>query len=156
MDALFQTALSFRELIVRKIEKCDDELLDQVPEGFNNTIRWQIAHLIATPALLTYRLTGQESPLVNQEFLGSVCKGTCHESYSLNEDYGTPHLLEFLIETTKQLQRDYKNLKKTEFKPYETSTGFMIKDLDSAIAFSNVHDGIHIGQIGLYLKLLNT
>jgi len=155
MDFLFQTALSYRMQLVNLVEDLEDELLDEVPKGFRNNIRWNLAHLVVTPHLLTYGLLQQANPLLSPEFARSAAKGTNHENFSLNEDYGKKHLLEFIVEIVKQLQRDFKDLSKHKFKPYETSTGLVLKDLVTAISYSNIHDGIHIGTVSSMLKVLN-
>ncbi len=147
MDHLFQSALAFRGLLVKRIEPCTDEQLDAIAPGFKNTVRWQLAHMIVTPALLTYKLVGEEAPMISDDFVGSARKGTNQDNFSINEDYGKEHLLEYLIETTKQLQRDAKGLNKKTFQAYETSTGLVLKDLQTAIAYSNIHDGVHFGRI---------
>jgi hypothetical protein len=107
-----------------------------------------------TPGLLTYRLVGKDIPLLSEEFIDSCKKGSQPDDFSLNEDYSKKHLCELLIETVKQSQRDYEELSKETFKPYETSTGFVIQDLASAFAFSNIHDGLHIGTIKMLKKVI--
>lgn len=154
MEQLFQAILSYRIRFSSFIEKAGDAKLDIVPPGFISTVRWHLAHLVASQSFLTYGLTQQPSPLVSEEFIASARKGTTQEDFSVNEDYGTRHLLEFLIETTKQLQRDFKTLKKHDFSDFETSTGLMLRNLDSALAFSAVHDGVHMGQIHAMLRVL--
>ena len=52
------------------------------------------------------------------------------------------------------MQRDAKELSKQEFKPFETVTGHIVKDLESAIAFTIGHDGIHSGTIDSMLVVL--
>jgi hypothetical protein len=156
MDHLFSTALTFRNMLVSGIDKMDDELLDLTPEGYNNNIRWNLAHLVVTPGLLTYRLVGKDIPLLSVEFIDSCKKGSQPDDFSLNEDYSKKHLCELLIETVKQSQRDFEELFKETFKPYETSTGFVIQDLPSALSFSNIHDGMHIGSIRMLKKIIET
>jgi hypothetical protein len=153
MEALFSTALTFRQALVKKVAGLDDGTLDFIPEGFNNSIRWNLAHLIVTPCLLTYKLTGQEPPLISGDFINSARKGTKPSNLSLIEDFGLKHLCELIIEVPKQIHRDYSDLKHEEFKAYETSTGFMMQTIDDAIAYSNIHDGIHLGTISAIQKL---
>ena len=64
IETLFQTSISFRTYLVDKLSSLDDETLDATPEGFETSIRWNVAHMIATPVLLTYELVGQTSPFV--------------------------------------------------------------------------------------------
>jgi hypothetical protein len=154
MDHLFAPNLAFRQNLVQKLEALDPELIDIVPEGYNNNIRWHVAHLVVTPALLTYRLAGVEIPLISQGFIESAKKGSNHDDFSLNEDFGLPHLCELLIETVKQTQRDFEMLQEQGFESYETSNGFILDNLTSALAFSNVHDGIHIGAINAMLRAI--
>lgn len=153
MEALFSTALTFREALIRKVEALEDDALDFIPEGFNNSIRWNLSHLVVTPCLLTYGLTDEEPPLISSDFIKSARKGSCPNDFSLIEDYGIKHICELLVEVPKRIQRDYEDLKNKEFKAYETSTGFMMQNLDEAIAYSNIHDGIHFGVVTAIIKL---
>lgn len=152
METLFSTALSFRNVLSEKLTLLDDGTLDTIPDGFEASIRWHVAHMIVTPLLVTYERVGVTCPLVSQEFLTSARSGTSHENFSLNEDYGIKHLSEFLIETIKQLQRDVKDLEQNPYESYESSMGYLIKDMPSALAYSVIHDGIHIGMIRSILK----
>lgn len=154
MESLFQTALAFRQHLVTQIEKMDEDLFNVIPEGHNNNIRWHLAHLVVTQPLLTYKLAGMEIPHLSSEFIDSARKGSNPEDFSLNEDFSTAHLCELLVEMVKQTQRDLDELSKAEFTPYETSIGFVIKDVESALSFSNIHDGIHMGNIYTMRKLL--
>lgn len=156
MDFLFSTVLAYRQMLVNAILQMDDETLDAIPDGFNNNIRWHLAHMVVTPGLLTYRLMGRELPFLSEEFINSAKKGTNPDSFSLNEDFGKKHLCELLIETVKRAQRDCEELSKLPFKPYETSTGYVISNLSAALAFSNIHDGLHIGNIRLLARLIST
>lgn len=155
MDALFETALTFRQHLLLQLEKIDDDQLDVIPEGFSNSIRWNLAHLVVTPGLLTYRLAGEEVPLISTEFIDSAKKGSCPDDLSLNEDFGFKHLSELLVETVKQGQRDFEDLSQKSFKAYETSTGYVISDLPSALSYSNIHDGMHIGTMKAMLRQLD-
>ena len=154
MDHLFSTSLAFRQYLVNQLEKMDDELLSVIPEGYNNNIRWNLAHIVVTPALLTYRLTGIDIPHLSADFIDSAKKGSKPDDFSLNEDFSTKHLCELLLEMPKQCQRDLEELSQAEFQTYETSVGYVIENVESAIAFSNIHDGIHIGRIQSMSKLL--
>jgi hypothetical protein len=154
MEHLFSTALTFRNMLVNVIDGMDDEMLDTIPEGYNNNIRWNLAHLVVTPGLLTYRLAGEEIPLISNDFIDSCKKGSSPDDFSLNEDFSKSHLCELLIETVKQSQRDFEDLSKEDFKAYETSTGYVIQDLASAISYSNIHDGMHIGVIRMLKKVI--
>jgi hypothetical protein len=156
MDFLFSTSLAYRQMLVNAIDKMDDEILDIIPDGSKNNIRWHLAHLVVTPGLLTYRLIGRDIPLISIEFINSAKKGTNPDSFSLNEDFGKKHLCELLIETVKQSQRDFEELSKEKFKPYETSTGYVLENLSSAIAFSNIHDGLHIGNIRMMARFIES
>jgi hypothetical protein len=147
MDCLFLPTLAFRQVLVQKLQAMDEDLLDHVPEGYNNNIRWHAAHLVVTPSLLTYRLAGVETPLISQGFIDSAKKGSNHDDFSLNEDFGINHICELLIETIKQTQRDFDMLQEQNFNAYETSTGFIIDNVASAMGYSNVHDGMHFGTI---------
>ena len=107
-----------------------------------------------TQPLLTYKLAGIEIPHLSNEFIDSAKKGSNPEDFSLNEDFSAKHLRELLLEMPKQCQRDLEELSQAEFTPFETSIGYVIENMEGAMAFSNIHDGIHIGRIQTMRKLL--
>ena len=64
--------------------------------------------------------------------------------------YVKDHLLKAIEET----QSDYNNGLFKDFKPYMTSTGIELKNIEDAISFNSFHDGIHVGIVLSLMKIV--
>ena len=120
------------------------EQLNKIPEGFNNNIIWNIAHIVATQQILLYQLSGTKCS-VTQDFILKYKKGTKPEA-PVNE-LELEQIKTFLISTTQALDTDYKNSAFGTYQPYTTSQGFELTSIQDAIAFNNYHEGMHLGII---------
>ncbi|MBL8994646.1 MAG: DinB family protein [Spirochaetia bacterium] len=151
---ILKASLAFRKVLVKKLEDVPETAWDLVPEGQNNNIRWQCAHLSVTPGLLTYVRLGKEIPILSPAFVASAKKGTNPSSFDAKEDFSKARLLDLLVRIIDRLGADAAELAKIPFSPYETSTGLVLESLTGAFAYSSVHDGLHIGTIHAMLRQL--
>ncbi len=67
---IINNILQTRNLILNITEGMSEDKIFQVPKGFNNNIYWNIGHVSATMALLTYKLSGLAVPFDEQFILG--------------------------------------------------------------------------------------
>ncbi len=132
-----------RELVGRLVDDLSEEQLFQVPEGFVNTIAWNAAHLVVTQQLLQYGLSGLDL-YVPEDVVTAFRKGTGIQTT-------TPALfwkgMEFLREAPDRLAEDYERGRFTSFNTYETSTGIVLQNIDDALLYNNLHEGIHLGYM---------
>ena len=133
-----------RPLLLRLVEGLSDEDLLTIPPGFSNNILWNLGHLAVTQQLLHYGLS--DLPLNVPDELVSQCrKGTSPT------DWDTPPTLDdisrLLIELPRQLESDLAAGRFTTFRPYMTSVGVELVDLETAIRFNQFHEGLHTGSI---------
>lgn len=118
------------------------EQLNQIPEGYNNNLIWNFAHVIVTQQLLTYGLSGLPLNLP-AEMVEAFRKGSKPQ-----RDYTEAEIDNFkqLSGTTlQQFEADWQAGRFNNFKAYETSFGLELKNLDAAIQFNNIHEGLHLG-----------
>ena len=47
-QAIIKTAKTVRQLAIKQIEAIPEELFDSRPEGFSNTVRWNVGHIISS------------------------------------------------------------------------------------------------------------
>lgn len=133
-----------RKLMASFLDKFSVEQLNTVPEGFNNNIIWNIAHLVATQQLLTYKLSGLPMR-VDEAFVETYRKGTKANGVLSAEDIAT--IKSMLFSSVEQTKADYANGLFKEFNAYTTSTGSTLTSFEDAMAFNNFHEGIHLGYI---------
>lgn len=151
-SSLLDATLAFRTGLIKKLESVPEEKWDLIPQGHQNNIRWQCAHLCVTPGLLTYVRLGRTIPILSPVLIASARKGTNPASFDKSEDYSKKNLLGLMKEVILRLQQDAPELSTLPFEAFETSTGLVLKDLSGAFTYSSVHDGIHIGTVSAMLR----
>jgi hypothetical protein len=144
MNWTFDILEKNRKLMVSFLENYSVEQLNEVPKGFNNNIIWNIAHLIATQQLLTYKLSG--IPMrVDEAFVETYKKGTKTVAYVSAEEIA--QIKELLFSSVEQTKEDYAIGMFKAYNAYTTSTGSTLTSFEDAMAFNNYHEGIHLGYI---------
>ncbi len=140
-----------REITLKAIQGLTLEQLHKIPSGFKNNIAWNVAHLVVTQQLLHYDLSGLNC-LVSDDLIASYRKGTFPKEEFTQEELD--EIKELLIGLPDTLEEDYNAGIFTEYKEYQSSTGYVMDSIESAIAFNNFHEGIHLGIIMSLKKLV--
>ncbi|MGO4817307.1 DinB family protein [Flavobacterium sp. W22_SRS_FP1] len=118
--------------------------LNTIPEGHNNNLIWNIAHIIVVQQMLVYKLSGVPMK-ISDTLVEKYKKGTKPEQDATQAEVDEIHNL--LMETIDQTEIDMNNNIFVNFQEYPTSTGFVLKSVKDAMLFNNFHEGIHIGAI---------
>ena len=144
MDWAFDITIKTRKFLNSFIENLPLSELNKVPDGFNNNIIWNIAHVIVIQQLLVYNLSGLPT-IVSKEMIDSYRKGT-RPLRDLNqaEVDAISNLLFSTIEKTKD---DYDSKLFQTYNQYTVTTKNTISNVEEAIEFNNFHEGIHLGYI---------
>jgi len=139
-----------RLLMLKLIEGKSLEQINTIPEGFNNSIGWNVGHLVVTQQLLCYKLSGLEA-LISEEMIAKYRKGTKPTGLIAQEEWGL--IKKLFVELPNKLNLDYSKGLFKIYNNYETSVHVNIDSIDKAIDFNNFHEGIHLGVL-LALKRL--
>ena len=151
-ENLFGIMLQNRKNLHTILTETSKEKLLQIPEGFNNNVYWNIAHTVATQQLLIYKLSGLQMRIPN-ELVAKFAKGTVPDGTATEEEMMV--VADFLISTAEWLIEDYNTALFQTFNEYTTSARVTLKNVDDAIVFNLLHEGLHLGQISLLLKQLS-
>jgi len=127
------------------------EQLNKVPEGFNNNLFWNIAHVVVTQQLLVYGLSGLDKNIPD-EWIALYKKGTSTQRNATEKEL--EQLKKFLLSTIVQTEKDIEASLFKSYSSYMTSTGFELKSIEDAFHFNNFHEGIHLGYILALKKAL--
>lgn len=125
--------------------------LNAIPAGFNNNLLWNAGHVIATMELLTYGLAGLQLPS-SQDFINAYRKGSKPEPPCPAEHYEL--IGEGLSKSIDRLETDLGTLDFSNYKPYTTSFGVTLGNIDEALAFNNLHEAMHLGTMMALRKLV--
>ena len=144
MDWTFDITLKNRVILKSFIESFSLEELNKIPQGFNNNMIWNIAHIIATQQVLVYKLSGLPT-LISNEMIEMFRKGSKPErNLTQNEVDEIKGLLFSTVEKTKE---DYRKGVFKSYQNYTTSTNTTLNKIEDALGFNIFHEGIHLGYI---------
>lgn len=150
MEHQFGNLRKGRALMLKVIDGLTIEQLNKIPEGFKNNIAWNIAHLVVTPQLLCYRLSGQKC-LVSDAMIDAYKKGAAPVGDMSAEEF--TKIKELFVSLPLKMEEDYNAGLFKEYKYYETSVGVNLSTIEEALSFNLFHEGIHLGVL-LGLKKL--
>lgn len=151
MTSPFQILIKNRALILKLIDGYTLEQLNKIPDGFGNNIIWNIGHLIVTQQLLCYKFS--RIPMyVTDEVIAKYMKGSVPKGDVEQAEFD--ELKNQFIELPNQFEKDYNEDIFKEYDDYTTSVNVTLTDIDSANAFNNFHEGIHLGVILSLRKLV--
>jgi len=132
-----------RVLFDRIVDSMSEKDLFTVPDGFSNHVAWNVAHVVVTQQLLHYGLSGIE-PTVPADLIGSFRKGTRAGDGSAEAFRATREHIHSAVE---RLSDDYEAGRFERFEEYTTSAGITLASFEDALAFNNIHEGIHLGYV---------
>ncbi len=151
MKEIINQTRQSRNLMVDILDKYPIELLNRIPDGFNNNLFWNYAHVVVTQQLLCYKLAGIEM-IISEDWIREFRKGTKPE-----RSYNTNELQELKLLSNDLLQKFESDISKgifTEYQEYSTSFGVTLRDIQSAITFNAMHEALHLGYMLALQRIL--
>lgn len=133
-----------RNNVLKTVEGLTLEILNTIPEGFNNNLAWNLGHVATTQQLLCYGLSGNQMHLEN-DFISRYRKGTKPEGEI--DQAELDFIKSKLILLVDQLEEDYQKKLFSQFKTYPTSYNATLESIEDAIVFNNLHEAMHLGYI---------
>ena len=144
MDWTFDVLLKNRTILKSFIESFSLEELNKIPQGFNNNIIWNIAHLIASQQVLIYKLSGLPT-LISDDMIEMFRKGSKPQRDLTQKE--VDEIKGLLFSTVEKTKEDYKIGVFKSYQSYTTSTNSTLTNVEDALSFNNFHEGIHLGYI---------
>ncbi len=144
MDYIFDICKKNRQIFAQFLDNLSLTELNTVPNNFNNSIFWNIAHTVVTQNLLVYGLSNLPGN-VDKHLIELYKKGTKHTIDATQADVDAIKLL--LTSTITKSEADYKAGVFKTFTEYTVSTKSTLKNVEDAIHFNNFHEGIHLGYV---------
>ena len=144
MNRLFTITGQNRKILYGYLVNTPEEMLHKIPNGFNNSIWWNIAHVVVTQQILVYGLS--TLPLnISRELVEKYQKGTIPNGKPDHSEI--QEIKKLLFELPDQTAKDYQNGIFKNFKTYMTSPKVELNSVEDAIAFNVFHEGLHLGSI---------
>lgn len=143
MNTFLEKTMITRHNIEQILSNHTEEQINKVVAPFNNNLIWNYCHLIATQQLLTYGLAGLPT-IIPMEEINKFRKGSKPEERVSWDEYKKWCALS--QSTNEQLEKDIAAGLFKDYSPYKTSYGVELKNIEEAIQFNTIHDGLHLGS----------
>lgn len=141
------TQLKFtRGYTLSRLKQSADDAWDVQPEGFNNTIRWNVGHiLVTTEGLIKQAVPEYEATYLEWAsfFGGGTSPGTWDKEPPSNDE-----LLKALKEQTEHIASLLEGkLADTLTEPVNIGKIHSMHTVDEVVQFAGWHEGVHAGVI---------
>ncbi len=126
--------------------------LNKIPEGFNNNIIWNLGHLIAAQEGIFY-LRGKLGLNIEQDFFDSFKNGSRPERNIDAEEI--EKIKSLLFSSLDQFESDLDRNAFHNYPAWTTSMGIQINSIEDALDFLPFHEGLHMGHIMAYKRIIH-
>jgi hypothetical protein len=142
MHKTFDITRTSRKVLSQFIENFSLDQLNEIPDGFNNNLIWNIAHIVVTQQRLVYKFSGL--PLRISDEIFEKYKGGTKPNGAVSQSE-VEEIRSLLFETIDQTEADFNNAIFKNYQEYTTSIGLTIASIEDAISFNNYHEALHTG-----------
>jgi hypothetical protein len=144
MNRIISLTKLSRQNYLNYLNRFDMEALNQIPQGFNNNMIWNIGHIVAVFDALCYSLSGNEN-YTSSAFIEKYKKGTTPETSFTEADRA--EIANLLILQIEKFEKDSENNVFQNYTEYKTSFQNTLENIEDAIQFNLIHEGIHFGYL---------
>jgi hypothetical protein len=144
MNTTFNTLEKLRLRTLLLIDGLELAQLNKIPEGFNNNIIWNVAHMIAAMQGVCYKRSGL--PITVSDAYFECYKPESKPAHDVDEQE-LNEIKELLISSIDKLKEDYSNGLFKTYTAFTTRYGVDINNIEEAIQFLPFHEGMHMGYI---------
>lgn len=140
-DYLIKQAEITRNGLLGDVDKLDTELMDVKPEGFNNTIHWQIGHILTVSEQFLFGFPKQTQH-IPKHYYDLFTNGTKPDDWS-----GDVPSVDTLTNQLKDQLERMKQIPTEQFEQKLEKPLFGQDTFGGLAAFAVFHEANHIGQI---------
>ncbi len=141
-----------RVLLLKIVEDLSLNQINSIPQGHNNTIGWNVGHVLVTQQLLCYQFSGVKTK-ISDDLIKKYRKGTNARGLVIDEQEWES-IKNDLLKFPKELLEDYNNGLFKEYTEYKTSVNVVLDSIEKAVDFNNFHEGVHVGIVLSQKKLV--
>ena len=154
MEKKIEKIKNLRLYLLNYVKELTAAQLNKIPEGYNNNIIWNLAHIICGQQNMCYIRSGLPI-IVEDKYFTPYLPGSKPGAFVNGEEIAT--IKKLFISTIDKLQIDFD---KKLFENYTPSIaipkvyGFEVKNIDDALEYLLYHEGLHTGYISLLKRLV--
>jgi hypothetical protein len=151
MNSQIETIRKTRTFLLDQIKNITNEQINQVAEGFNNNIIWNLGHMIATQQGLCYKRAGLPT-VISEDFWEKYRTGSKPEA--VVGEIEIAEIKDLMFTTLDKFETDYDKKIFGNYTAWSTRYGVEIASIDDGIKFMPFHEGLHSGIIMAIKRLV--
>ncbi|WP_047152088.1 DinB family protein [Aneurinibacillus tyrosinisolvens] len=154
MDSFLFKQLEFiRSRTLSAVEGVNENVIDAIPDGFNNNIRWNLGHLYLVSERFSFHFA--QEPMELPGYFPDLFGGGTKPSEWNAQPPSMNELTQMLREQPGRIQAVLKNrLNEEVAKPFTTGSGLTLNTIGEFVNFTLYHEGMHFNTVNI-LKRLN-
>ena len=142
MKEQFELIRQTRTRFIDLVNGLSIEELNEIPAGMNNNIAWNFGHIVTAQQGLCNGLSGVELD-VPDELTAGYKKVTKPEGFIKQDTID--QLKDYTLSCIDELEKGLGENVFVQNKPYTTSYGYTLNNIEDAVRFVMVHDALHLG-----------
>jgi uncharacterized damage-inducible protein DinB len=146
-DKVLRQVEAVRAITLQKVESITEDEADIMPKGFNNTIRWNVGHILIVQDQLASNFAGLPQQL-SPEFVTLFGNRTRPSEWQRQIEPPTLQTLSYeLKRQTAYIKESLGNRLQEKAKKPFIRLGFKMETIGEILTFSLHHEGMHTGII---------
>lgn len=153
MNQQLETIREARTSLFEHVDDLTVGQFNQIPQGFENNICWNMGHMIVVQQGICYQKSGLPL-LINEDFWEKFRPGSRPEG--IIGVFEILNIKQLLVATLDQLETDYERQIFGNYMNWSTRIGTKVTSIDDALEFLAFHEKLHLGTIISIKKLVTT
>lgn len=134
-----------RTFLLMGAEKITEENADIIPEGFPNSLRWQLGHILVSCEYLVFHQAGEEMK-IPEGYNEMFARGTSPKDWT-GQPPSVEELKKHLSEQVGRLKETFENRLDEKVQESFQAGPYELKTVEEMIMFALFHESEHIGCI---------
>ena len=142
MTNQFNITKQNRQVFINLVDSLTTDQLNEIPEGFNNNIAWNFAHIVVSQQILCYA-KAEKQMKIGKEYIEKYQRGSKPGEY-----IGQEEIIFFkqqAIQLIDEFQKDWVSGIFDSYQSFTTSMGVKIENCEEALHYAAGHDQLHFG-----------
>ncbi|MFB5760193.1 DinB family protein [Paenibacillus medicaginis] len=147
----FHLMAKIRQSIRKQLESLSEDQRNVVPAGFNNSIHWQLGHMVTLADMVICGIAGKQFSLP-ESYKTFFAPGTKPADWTA-EPPAWDGLLQLFDEQPSRLREDFAAILD---EPVALKENFgQAETIEELVYLSNVHESSHAGMVNAMVRILN-
>ena len=135
----------WRYQTIQALDATTEEQADRLPEGFTNTIRWNLGHILVTADFALERFTEMEK-LLPGNYTALFKAGTRPEEW-IESPPSLAEIKQYLLEQNNHIKDLEGKLRDPLQQEFSIGSYLNLKTIDELLLFLMNHENLHLGTI---------